>query len=54
MHVPLEHQSEFFAMVQEHYASLANAGEDDPVAVVGALQNTIMTHPVLATRRITQ
>jgi hypothetical protein len=54
MHVPLEHQPEFFAMVQEHYASLANAGEDDPVAVVEALQHTIMTHPVLATLQITQ
>jgi Protein of unknown function (DUF3015) len=54
MHVPLKHQPEFFAMVQEHYVSLANTGEDDPVAVVRALQNTIMTHPVLATLQITQ
>jgi len=54
MHVPLEHQSEFFAMVQEHYASLANAGEDNPVEIVDALQNKIMTRPVLATLQITQ
>lgn len=54
MRVPLEHHPEFFAMAQEHYAALVNAGEDDPVAVVEALQHTIMTHPVLATLQITQ
>ena len=54
MHVPLEHQPEFFASVQERYASLVNAGEDDPVVIAEALQNTIMTHPILTRLQITR
>ena len=54
MHVPLEHQPEFFAMAQERYASLANAGEGDPVVIAEALQNTIMNHPILTRLRITR
>ena len=54
MHVPLEHQPEFFTMAQERYTSLVNAGEDDPVVIAEALQNTIMTHPILARLQITR
>ena len=54
MRVPLEYQPAFFAMAQERYASLANAGEDDPVVIAEALQKTIMAHPVLATLQITR
>jgi hypothetical protein len=54
MHVPLEYQPEFFAVVQEHYPSLVKGGEDDPVVIAEALQKTIMTHPVLATPQITR
>jgi len=48
MHVPLEHQPEFFASVQEHYASLIIFGEDDPFAVQEALRETIEAHPIRA------
>ena len=49
MHVPLEFQPEFFAVVQAHYPSLVKGGEDDPVVITEALQKNIMTHPVLST-----
>jgi DUF3015 family protein len=52
MHVPLEHHPEFFAMAQERYVSLANAGEDDPVVIAEALRNTMMTHPAFASLQI--
>ena len=48
MLVPLEHQSEFFAMAQERYTSLVKAGETSPVAMVKAINSAIATHPVLA------
>lgn len=48
MHVPLENQPQLFASVQERYAFLATMGEDEPVALRKALQETISTHPILA------
>jgi len=48
MGVPAEHQAEFFAMTQERYTSLVQAGEASPVAMVKALNDAIATHPVLA------
>jgi hypothetical protein len=48
MGVPVEHQAEFFALTQERYTSLLNAGEASPVAMVKALNEAIATHPVLA------
>ncbi len=48
MGVPVEHQAEFFALTQERYTSLVNAGEASPVAMVKALNAAIATHPVLA------
>lgn len=46
MHVPLEHQPEFFAMAQERYVSLVMSGEDDPFTVQEALREAIAAHPV--------
>lgn len=48
MHVPLEHQPEFFAMAQERYASLGLSGDNDPVAIQEALREAMAVHPVLA------
>jgi len=48
MGVPAAHQAEFFAMTQERYTSLVQAGETSPVAMVKALNDAIATHPVLA------
>ena len=46
--VPAEQQAEFFAMTQEHYTSLLQAGETSPVAMVEALLDAVAQHPVLA------
>lgn len=48
MGVPAEHQAAFFAMTQERYTSLVQAGETSPVALVKALNDAIAGHPVLA------
>lgn len=48
MGVPAEQQGEFFALTQERYTSLIQAGETSPVALVKALNDAIATHPVLA------
>ena len=48
MGVPAEHQGEFFAMTQERYTSLVQAGEASPVAMVKAINDAIATHPVFA------
>ena len=48
MGVPVEHQAEFFAMTQEKYLSLIEAGEASPVALVRALNEATAAHPVLA------
>lgn len=48
MRVPLEYQPEFFAMAQEHYLSLVDAGEDAPAAIQEAVYETLAHHPVLA------
>ena len=41
MGVPAEHQAAFFAMTQERYTSLVNAGEVSPVAMVKAINDAI-------------
>jgi hypothetical protein len=46
--VPAEHQAEFFAMTQDKYKSLIQAGETSPVAMVKALHDAMTNHPVLA------
>ena len=52
MHVPVEHQPEFFVMAQERYASLVLPGEDDPVVVREALREAIAAHPLRAKLQI--
>jgi hypothetical protein len=52
MHVPLEHQPEFFAMVQERYMSLVHYGEDDPASIQEALREASIAHIVLAKQQI--
>ena len=46
--VPAELQAEFFAMTQEKYLILVQAGEASPVAMLTALNDTMAAHPVLA------
>ena len=48
MGVPAERHAAFFAMTQERYASLVQAGEASPVALVKSLNDAIAGHPVLA------
>jgi hypothetical protein len=48
MDIPKEHQAEFFALAQERYASLMQAGETAPVAMIKALNDAMAGHPVLA------
>ncbi|MDF0652413.1 MAG: orotate phosphoribosyltransferase [Nitrospira sp. LK265] len=48
MGVPAERQAVFFAMTQERYTSLVQAGEASPVALVKSLNDAIAGHPVLA------
>ncbi|WHZ17378.1 MAG: hypothetical protein OJF52_004230 [Nitrospira sp.] len=48
MGVPAEQHMAFFAMTQQHYHALVQAGETSSVAVVKALQDTMTGHPVLA------
>ena len=45
--VPQEQHATFFAMAQEHYATLTNAGELSAVAMVKALNEAISSNPVL-------
>ena len=48
MGVPDEHQAAFFALTQERYSSIVKAGETSTVAMVKAINDAIVTHPVLA------
>jgi hypothetical protein len=48
MGVPAERHPAFFAMTQERYTSLVQAGETSPVALVKSLNEAIAGHPVLA------
>jgi len=48
MGVPAERQGEFFAMTQERYTSLVQAGEASPVALVKSLNDAIAGQPALA------
>lgn len=48
MGIPAEQQPAFFAMAQERYVALIEAGEESPVALVKALNDATATHPVLA------
>jgi hypothetical protein len=48
MGVPAEHQGAFFTMTQDRYASLVQAGEASPVAMIKAINDAVAGHPVLA------
>jgi hypothetical protein len=48
MGVPAEQQPVFFAMTQEKYAMLIQAGETSPAAMIRALNDAMASHPVLA------
>ncbi len=48
MGVPEENHQVFFAMTQENYATLVQAGETSPKAVVQALHDAMAEHVVLA------
>ncbi len=48
MGVPAERHAAFFAMTQERYTSLVQAGEVSPVAFVKSLNEAIAGYPVLA------
>jgi hypothetical protein len=48
MGVPTELQASFFTMTQERYAFLIKAGDAVPMAMVKAINEAILVHPVLA------
>ena len=48
MGVPAERRGEFFALTQERYTSLVQAGEASPAAFVKSLNEAIAGHPLLA------
>ncbi|OQW35423.1 MAG: orotate phosphoribosyltransferase [Nitrospira sp. SG-bin1] len=48
MGVPTERHAAFFAMTQERYTSLVQAGEASPVALVKSLNDAIAGRPALA------
>lgn len=48
MGIPADRHGDFFAMTQERYTSLVQAGEASPVALVKSLNDAIAGHPVLA------
>ena len=48
MGVPMEQQPEFFALTQEQYPSLMQAGKESPAAMIKALDDAIVAHPILA------
>ena len=48
MGIPKENHQDFFAMTQENYTTLVQAGESSPKAVVKALHDAMAGHVVLA------
>jgi len=48
MGVPAEQQPAFFALTQEKYAMLIQAGETSPAAMIRALNDAMASHAVLA------
>ncbi len=48
MGVPVEHHTAFFAMTQQHYRGLVEAGEISSIAVIKALQDAMTGQPVFA------
>jgi hypothetical protein len=48
MGVPADQQPAFFALTQEQYTTLVQAGETAPVAMIKALNTAMAGHPALA------
>lgn len=48
MGIPADQHPAFFSMTQEKYTSLVQAGETSPKAVVKAIHDAMVDHPVLA------
>jgi hypothetical protein len=48
MGIPKEQHQEFFAMTQENYTILVQAGESSPKTVVKAMHDAMEGHTVLA------
>ncbi len=48
MVIPEEHHQDFFAMTQEKYTTLVQAGESSPKAVVKSMHDAMEGHTVLA------
>lgn len=48
MGIPVAQQPAFFAMTQEKYTTLVQEGETSPKAVVKAIHDAMVDHPVLA------
>ena len=54
MGIPVVQQPAFFAMTQEKYTTLIQAGETSPKAVVKAIHDAMDNHPVLAQATISK
>ncbi|MCA9499210.1 MAG: DUF3015 domain-containing protein [Nitrospirales bacterium] len=54
MDIPVAQQPAFFAMTQEKYTTLIQAGETSPKAVVKAIHDAMDNHPVLAQATISK
>jgi hypothetical protein len=48
MGVPVEHQPAFFSLAQDRYRTLMEREEYSPLAVMKAIQETVVGHPLLA------
>ena len=48
MGVAVEHQPAFFSLAQDRYRILLERGEDSPLSVMKAIQETVVGHPLLA------
>jgi hypothetical protein len=48
MGLPVEHQSAFFSLAQDQYRTLMERGEVSPLAVIKAIQEAAVGHPLLA------
>ena len=48
MGVPVEQQPAFFSLAQDRYRTLVERGEDSPLAVIKAIQEAAVGHPVVA------
>ena len=48
MGLPVEHQPAFFFLAQDRYRTLMERGEHSPLAVIKAIQEAAVGHPLLA------